>query len=78
MARVCPICNALVTIDPLCPVCGSRMADGGALENYWGPYSPYMDAETLQNGRPDSQCVHLLYCPYCHYDYRAAWELVIV
>lgn len=78
MERACPICNALQPVDMRCPRCGGQLADGGALENYLGPYSPYMDAASLQNGLPDTQCVHLLYCRYCHYDIRAAWEMVII
>ncbi len=76
MAKVCPICNGLTTVTAVCPRCGRRLADGGALENYYGPYSPYMDIDSLQHGFPDTQCVHLLYCPACGYDTRAAWELV--
>ena len=76
MARVCPVCNALTAVTANCPRCGRQLADGGALENFFGPYSPYMDVESLQAGEPDRQCVHLLYCPACGYDVRAAWELV--
>lgn len=78
MENVCPVCNALITITALCPRCGLRLADGGALENFFGPYSPYMDAESLQKGEEDNRCVHLLYCPHCGYDVRAAWEYVTV
>jgi rRNA maturation protein Nop10 len=76
MAKVCPVCNGLTAVTASCPRCGRRLADGGALENYYGPYSPYMDVDSLQEGAPDTQCVHLLYCPACGYDTRAAWELV--
>ncbi len=78
MAKVCPVCNALVAITAACPLCGRRLADGGALENFLGPYSPYMDTDSLQAGAPDTQCVHLLYCPACGYDTRVAWGLVEV
>jgi hypothetical protein len=54
------------------------MADGGVLENYYGPYSPYMDWSGLQQNSSEGQCVHLLYCPACHYDTRVAWELILI
>lgn len=78
MEKVCPVCNALITVTALCPRCGLRLADGGAVENFLGPYSPYMEVNSLQRGGADTQCVHLLYCPHCGYDVRAAWELVTV
>ena len=78
LERVCPICNALAFVVERCPMCGQRMTDGGAIENYWGPYSPYMSMDSLQQFEPDTQCVHLLYCSNCHYDTRAAWEFVII
>lgn len=80
MEKICPVCNCLQTIDRQCPVCGQQMMDGGALENYFGPYSPYMDNSsfTMPFDLPDTHCVHLLYCPCCHYDIRAAWELVTI
>ncbi|MCX7780990.1 MAG: hypothetical protein N2491_08795 [Negativicutes bacterium] len=77
MELVCPICNALKEITTICPLCGQTMADGGTLENYFGPYSPYMEEEGI-NRAAASHCVHLLYCPHCHFDMRAAWELKLV
>jgi len=78
MEKVCPICNALQSINSHCPNCGHEMLDGGALENYFGPYSPYMDRDMLNAPFElfDDHCVHLLYCPNCHYDVRVAWRLV--
>lgn len=78
MEILCPLCNALETIRIGCPRCGSLLLDGGALENYYGPYSPYMDVASLQDGHVDTHCVHLLYCAECHFDTRAAWELVVI
>jgi hypothetical protein len=76
MDKICPICNGLQEPQLKCRYCGRKLMDGGALENYFGPYSPYMDTDSLQNYLPDTQCVHLLYCPHCQVDIRAAWELV--
>jgi len=50
------------------------MIDGGALEDYFGPYSPYMDHELLESS--DRFCTHLLYCPECHHDVRINLEMV--
>jgi hypothetical protein len=78
MEKACPICNALQQVNMRCPRCGGQLADGGALENYYGPYSPYMDIHTLQNCLPETHCVHLLYCGQCRFDTRAAWEMVVI
>lgn len=78
MEKICPVCNSLTAISQLCPCCEEVLTDGGPIENYYGAYSPYMDVLSLQYDLPDSQCVHLLYCPICHYDTCAAWELMCV
>lgn len=76
MEKICPICNALQAITARCQRCGGDLVDAGRLEDFRGPYSPYMDVDLLQNFTPDTQCVHLLTCRNCGYDTRAAWELV--
>jgi hypothetical protein len=73
MNMICPLCNGLQDVTIECPLCGRIMSDGGTIESFWGPYSPYMDTFNDEN-----YCVHLLFCPYCHYDSRKAWEMVIV
>ncbi len=78
MEKVCPLCNGLETNSLHCPRCNQLMVDTGALENYYGPYSPYMDVNSLQHYLPDRQCVHVLCCPHCDCDIRAAWELIPV
>lgn len=76
MEKVCPLCNGLATVQAHCPQCGGHMADGGAVENYFGPYSPYMDVSSW----PDDGdcCIHLLYCPDCGYDVRLGQNLVVI
>ncbi|QJW47733.1 hypothetical protein HA075_19425 [bacterium BFN5] len=74
MDKICPLCNALQTINQICPICGQPMIDGGVIENYFGPYSPYMDQELFES--PDRFCTHLLYCPECHHDVRISLEMV--
>lgn len=78
MEKVCPICNALQQVTANCLYCGSMLADAGTVEDYRGPYSPYMDIDSLQDYNPDKQCVHLLVCQECGRDTRAAWNLVII
>mgnify|MGYP001619592221 CR=1 FL=1 len=75
MEIICPVCNGLTPVDALCPQCGRPMQDGGPVDDYLGSYSPYMEKSMWQE---QNYCVHLLYCPDCHYDVRAAWEMVIV
>lgn len=65
----CPLCNGVSSITALCPACGHSLADGGRVENYLGPYSPYDSVVTasISNLR---KCVHLLYCSQCGWDER--------
>jgi hypothetical protein len=76
MERICPLCNALDTVGRKCPYCGRRLEDGGALQNYLGPYSPYVEDSSVPDSMSGNYCIHLLYCPYCHYDTRAAWNFI--
>ena len=78
MEEICPLCNALEFVEAECPLCGNLLTDGGPVENYYGPYSPYMDVASLQFMLPDRQCVHILFCPQCGYRSREARELMIV
>jgi hypothetical protein len=74
MEKVCPLCNGLAAVQAICPRCGGQLADGGALENFYGPYSPYVDASSWPDG--GDGCVHLLYCQDCGYDVRRTWNHV--
>lgn len=76
MEKICPICNALEEIDEKCPLCGNRLVDGGVLQNYLGPYSPYVENSTIQLDININYCVHLLICENCHYDTRQSWKLI--
>ncbi|SDE18607.1 hypothetical protein [Sporomusa acidovorans] len=77
MEKVCPLCNALQAIVETCPYCGGKMVDGGSISNYLGPYSPYMDKESLPLQSED-YCLHVIYCPVCAYDTRMALALVAI
>ncbi|MDR3593085.1 MAG: hypothetical protein P4N41_25775 [Negativicutes bacterium] len=76
MKKVCPLCNGFETVTTCCHCCGAKMTDAGKLSDYRGPYSPYMDVAALHDFVPATHCVHLLTCPGCGHDARAAWELV--
>lgn len=75
MEQVCPLCNGLEEIKKQCPNCGEQMKDGGKIEDFYGPYSPYMDKNllsppevTMENSQ--GVCIHLVYCPKCGTDQR--------
>lgn len=71
---VCPLCNGLIELELACPKCGCIMDDGGMIENYYGPYSPYLDESILDqvDGVWEDKCLHLFYCTSCGYDHRYA------
>lgn len=76
MEKVCPLCNGLLKVDRKCPYCGIVLQDGGMVQNYYGPYSPYVAQNSLQKKEDSDHCIHLLYCAGCHYDIRTAWQMV--
>lgn len=78
MEKVCPICNGLEEIDEVCPQCGHKMLDGGALQNYLGPYSPYVESDMVPLNMTNNGCVHLVYCPNCNFDIRMSWDIIII
>lgn len=71
MEQVCPLCNGLTVIYELCCECGKTMSEEGKMEDYKGPYSPYMDRESFTYNNDagmvtgDHLCVHLYYCEDC-------------
>lgn len=75
MEQVCPLCNGLAQINQPCPNCGIVMEDKGALENFYGPYSPFQELDSIrmltmpEAARPN-QCVHLIACSHCGLDQR--------
>ena len=71
MEKICPLCNGMRFVEEKCPHCGEQMVDGGCVSDYLGPYSPYMDEESLPF-HSENCCVHLLYCPACEFDSRLA------
>lgn len=69
---ICPLCNSLYEVSLECPHCKELLKDTGILENYFGPYSPYLGEELLNqvDGVGTRECVHLFSCPHCGYDER--------
>lgn len=79
MDLVCPLCNGLIIVNELCDRCGAPMAEQGKMEDYKGPYSPYVDQESFSYDMNkstvmgDHLCVHLFYCEKC-----GAWKHRVV
>lgn len=79
----CPLCNGFVTVEKQCSCCGHEMSDCGMIEDYYGPYSPYENADLyepqgfwmLANSLP---CVHLFSCPNCGFDKRIGISQVLM
>lgn len=69
MNKGCPLCNGLIDIYEFCPDCGGKMEDGGAIDEYLDPYSPYIEI-TNKEQFGDNKCLHLIYCPCCGRDKR--------
>ncbi|WP_066632671.1 hypothetical protein [Desulfolucanica intricata] len=80
MDLVCKLCNGMTEIHQKCSFCGSEMKDGGAISNYYGPYSPYEKIELMPGVRVTTgegeQCIHLLVCPVCGADMRVGIDLM--
>jgi hypothetical protein len=66
----CPLCNALINVNEICPACGRDMEDWGRVEDYFEPYAPYLDHDITNIGEAPHQCIHLFACPKCGYDTR--------
>ncbi|NLC76061.1 MAG: hypothetical protein GX750_00330 [Clostridia bacterium] len=72
MATVCPLCNGLTVLTAPCPRCQEPVEDGGQMEGYDDPYSPYEDDLLVPapNAGEDPQkwCWHLVYCRQCGWE----------
>ncbi len=65
--RICLYCNGMKQTELICPNCGLPLTDGGMVEDYYDPYSPYVAKARLP---ADEACIHLLYCSGCDFDTR--------
>lgn len=77
--QLCPLCNGLEARQIICPSCNAMMEDGGFLEGYYEPYSPYLPYEVLDLADgvySEEKCVHLFYCPRCGFDQKYQCDLI--
>ena len=79
----CPLCNGLIQEVIFCPQCGQPMEDVGVVEDYYGPYSPYENAELYnppeeRNAADLKVCVHLFSCPTDASDTRVGFQRMIL
>ncbi|SES99737.1 hypothetical protein [Anaerobranca gottschalkii] len=71
MDLICPVCNGLKEIYLQCPICHGEMEEGGSLQQFFDPYSPYLSQEIMSlEGMSDKVCVHLIFCSNCGIDKR--------
>lgn len=83
MNEVCPVCNGLYEKSEVCSQCGGLMIQAGRIEDYNGPYSPYMGKETfLYNNKNvitgDNCCIHLYECPNCSVFQHGSVQLISI
>lgn len=79
---ICPVCNALILLDVLCPKCGSAAEDEGRWSDWSGPYAPYeptiaavADVAEIAN---ESICQHSVHCTCCQFPFTVdipAWHV---
>ncbi|MBP2002083.1 hypothetical protein J2Z69_003140 [Paenibacillus shirakamiensis] len=68
MFYICYLCNGLAPLKLACPDCNCPLQDQGKMEDYIGPYSPYMntafisDLETMEY---TGECEHRIQCTQC-------------
>ncbi|MDW7673841.1 MAG: hypothetical protein SCK28_04805 [Bacillota bacterium] len=77
MELSCPLCNGMKDVKGHCPRCNTKWEDGGMVNNYLGPYSPYED-QLIGDVEGGEDCIHLLYCPICGYDQRVGVQKITI
>ncbi|HHU50067.1 MAG: hypothetical protein ACOYEH_05440 [Caldicoprobacterales bacterium] len=83
MNAICPVCNGLNDEPMVCGNCGILMNQAGRLEDYKGPYSPYMGKDTFAFNNDvsiigDNCCIHLYTCPDCNRLEHKSVQLLIM
>ncbi|CAM3296607.1 hypothetical protein P4H27_00610 [Paenibacillus taichungensis] len=66
MSYICPLCNGLVVPEQACPHCLQGLSECGKLDDYTGPYSPYVihtSSDTADEA--ENVCNHMMYCHHC-------------
>ncbi|WP_431029934.1 hypothetical protein [Lysinibacillus sp. LZ02] len=71
---MCPLCNALKTVEMTCSTCNTTLEDSGKVSDFLDPYGHYNDEETVKMGdgyantAKDQICPHLMVCQNCGHD----------
>ncbi|WP_097026033.1 hypothetical protein [Clostridium peptidivorans] len=61
MSKVCPVCNEIKDIRPICGNCGGSCIDNGRVQDYFGDYSENMPIQDTEN-----YCFHVFRCECCN------------
>lgn len=79
MDLICPVCNGLKDIYLQCSTCLQDMEEGGSLQQFFDPYSPYLSQELMDlEGISDKVCIHLLFCYNCGIDKRVSVDKILL
>ncbi|HOA79533.1 MAG TPA: hypothetical protein PKK61_00510 [Defluviitaleaceae bacterium] len=72
MDFVCPLCNALNSVNLICNNCNKKIKDLGRETDYYDSYSPNLPLSLTAkiDGYPSNKCVHLFYCENCGREYK--------
>lgn len=66
MESVCPLCNGFTPLEVRCSHCGEVMSDKGTLQDFYDPYSPYLEMGIRDGQRRNpGQCYHVYACNRC-------------
>ncbi|WP_440112446.1 hypothetical protein [Paenibacillus sp. QZ-Y1] len=66
MSYICPLCNGLVVPEQACPHCLQGLSECGKLDDYTGPYSPYvLQTSPDMADEAEDVCNHMMYCHHC-------------
>jgi len=69
---ICPLCNGFNNASFSCAQCGNSLEDSGRIIDYFGPYSAYMQIDSMkkidgiETTLQHNECAHLFYCPNCN------------
>lgn len=74
MSTICPVCNGLMMIQPVCSRCQRSADDLGRYTDSFGPYEPYRDIDDLKltdgyTSYASHHCLHLCQCSECGYPF---------
>lgn len=64
----CLLCNHFLNITQPCSECGRPLENLGLLQDFYDPYSPYLDQEIYYDNYKnynENYCVHIMRCNAC-------------